>query len=638
MGKVFYNLSAIPIPPGCYIDNSDGRVLAKIPDGDGKYKRRTIGVLSTSDTMYPNELFQQRYRDLWEKYYPSKSIKQYELSVGMYGLILGITHQLKLYDLLHDIYGESNVNYILDYVLYSCIYRDDTTQLYPERMREELLFAEKTYSDAWYSDFFHNQMGENLNHVFREKWLQYCHAAGITKAWLCIDGSNNDCEVKKSPLSEQGNAKSHSHSDIVSYMYVVSATDGRPITYYTYEGSKPDQSAFHQIALILSHANIELAGVILDAGFCTDDVIDTLEDCSLEYVIMMHGNHLGHTTTLKKFGEHIKWFPEYLVSDDGVFGTCSKEKLFTTHPRYGYVNVYYDAVRGTRESTELSRKIRIEKRRLETELSLGKQVSIPPSYEKYLETVPDENGKEEIKYKYEQWKQDTDAKGFFSILSSSDFGAEATYETYHLRDASETTYSVLKSQQGLDTTRVHSTVSIQNKFAIGFITSIIRTEIEILCQNLHLDTNVVIQRLDHVHVFLSPGDKYMFSKSIRKDLLTLLSSVGMTSEHFDALACEINTRLDSNYRNRYRGIPVLANSNSAKKQRSLDENHGDKSKTTSNQTQPNSTDKVENQSPEESDAKPMKKPAGRPKGSKDSHKRKRRTKAEIERDRSAKIK
>ena len=112
----------------------------------------------------------------------------------------------------------------------------------------------------------------------------------------------------------------------------------------------------------------------------------------------------------------------------------------------------------------------------------------------------------------------------------------------------------------------------------------------------------------------------------------------MTSEHFDALACEINTRLDSNYRNRYRGIPVLPNSNNAKKQRSLDEDHGDKdeSKTTSSQTQPNATDKVDKKTPEESSTQSMKKTAGRPKGSKDSHKRRRRTKAEIERDRSAK--
>ena len=105
MGKIFYNRSAIPIPERCYIDRSDGRVLAKILDADGKYRRRTIGVLSTENTMYPNELFQQRYRDLWEKYYPSKSFKEYELSVGMYGLFLGIAHHIKLYDLLHDLYG-----------------------------------------------------------------------------------------------------------------------------------------------------------------------------------------------------------------------------------------------------------------------------------------------------------------------------------------------------------------------------------------------------------------------------------------------------------------------------------------------------------------------------------------------------
>ena len=637
MGKIFYNRSAIPIPERCYIDRSDGRVLAKILDADGKYRRRTIGVLSTENTMYPNELFQQRYRDLWEKYYPSKSFKEYELSVGMYGLFLGIAHHIKLYDLLHDLYGESNVNYILDYAMYSCLYRDDTTQLYPERMRRELLFAEQVYSDDWYSDFFHEQMSENVNHKFREQWLHYCHDAGVTKAWLCIDGTNNDCEVKKSPLTEQGNAKSHSHSDIVGYMYVVSATDGRPITYYTYEGSKPDHSAFHQIAQILNRANIELAGVILDAGFCTNEVITTLEECSMEYVIMMHSNHLGHTDAVAEFGESIKWSPEYMVADDGVFGISCMKQLFKTHTRQGYVNVFYDAVRGTRESIDFSRKLRAEKRRLEALIQIGKAFVISPAYSKYLELQTDENGIQKISYRYDQWKKDANAKGFFSILSSSDFGAEAVYETYHLRDASETAYSLLKSQQGLDTTRVHSTVSIQSKFAIGFITSIMRTEIEIACHNFHLDTNAVIQKLDHVHVFLAPGNTYMFSKSIRKDLADLLSSFGMTSDRFDALASEINIRLDSQYRNRYRGIPNSPHPDRDRKPKNQQTHDKEDNIQTKRELQTRTTDETENRLLTESGTKPAKKRPGRKKGTKDSYQRKRRTKAELAHDRNMKI-
>jgi len=332
-------------------------------------------------------------------------------------------------------------------------------------------------------------------------------------------------------------------------------------------------------------------------------------------------------------GYSIKWIPRYLVSDDGVFGTCTEKQLFLTHSRKGYVNVFFDAVRGTHESIKLSKEIRTEKRRLELLLQSGKNATAKAAYSKYLEIV-DENSKRRVCYRYEKWKQDTDAKGFFSIVSSSNFGAEQVHNTYHLRDASETTYSLLKSQQGLHTTRVHSTTRILNKFAIGFITSIIRTEIEIACKALNLDTNVVIQRLEHVHVFLAPGNTYMFSKSIRKDLNSILTHFGMTSQHFDALASEINVRLDSQYHNCYRGIPVIStHSNTIGKV--TNETQDDHKCDEQDSVLETNSEKVAEEAASTSDNSRPKR--GRKKGSKDSHKRKRRTKAEIERDRSVGI-
>ena len=106
MGKVFYNKPAIPIPEDTYKDISGGRVLGKIRNEDGTIRRRTIGALATETTMYPNEFFQQRFPDLWRMYYQEKDYKEYELSIGLYGLTLGISHTTNLYPVLHNLYGE----------------------------------------------------------------------------------------------------------------------------------------------------------------------------------------------------------------------------------------------------------------------------------------------------------------------------------------------------------------------------------------------------------------------------------------------------------------------------------------------------------------------------------------------------
>ena len=621
MGKVFYNKRAIPRPDNTYIDKSDGRVLGKFFDETGKVKRRTIGVAATDTSMYPNELFQQKYPNLWRMYYGDKDFKDYELSIGLYSLTLGIAHTTTLYDLLHDVYGESSVNYLLDYAMYSMLDRSNTTQLYPQRMRKEVLFSEKLYSDSWYSSFFKDGFNENQNHEFRLQWLSHCRDIGITEAWLCIDGSNNDCEVSSSPLCEQGNSKSHGHSDIAGYMYAVSAENGYPITYYVYEGSKPDCAAFHQIALILSGAGIKTKGVILDSGFCTDGVLETLSACQLEYIVMMHGNHFGHTEMLHSHGGSIRWDPRNAVSDDGVFGTCDYVQLFKSHPRKGFVNLYFDGVRGSMQSIELTKQIRSEKRRVDGLLEKGRAATVKPAFSKYVRI--EECGDKRLisSYDYDRWKKDADEKGFFSITSSSDMGAENVLSVYRLRDASETAYSLLKSQEGFHTTRVHATPGILNKFAVGFITSIIRTEIEISCQSLQLDTNEMIHRLDHIHVFLAPGNEYMFSKSLRQDQEKLFQRYGINGQNLEALAGEINLRMDGTYRNRYRDIP-----GAEKTCHLIQSTEPDKDS--------RKADNIEQEPAKESSVSPQpeRKRPGRKKGSKDSYQRKRRTKAEIQND------
>ena len=626
MGKVYYNLRAIPIPDDTYCDVSTSRVLLKVANADGTYRRKTIGILATEKTMYPNENFQLIFPLLWQEYYGDKDFKEYELCIGMYGLVLGIAHKINLYPMLNALYGESNVNYILDYAMYSLMDRTGTTQLFPERMKNEVIFAEKLYSDSWYSNFFKNEMPEKTNNEFRIQWLNQCKADGIEEVWLCLDGSNNDCEVEKCSLCEQGESKSHSHSDIVSYMYAVAAGSGKPVTYFVYAGSEPDQQAFHQIALFLGKADIKVKGLIMDAGFCTDKVIATAEECSFEYVIMMHSNFMGHVEMQQLYGDRIKWDPGFCVSDDGVFGTSEKRQIFKTHTRTGYINLYFDGVRGSRQSIDLAKNIRTEKRRLDKLIAKGRTPVVDKTLKDFIFIRNASGSQKEAAYNFDNWRKAASTKGFFSILSSSDFGAEEALSIYRFRDSSETRYSILKSQEGLDTTRVHSTASIYAKFAVGFIESIIRHEIEAACRSLNLDTNVMIHKMDRIHIFLAPGHEYIFSRSIRKDQEQLLKQFDITQKHFEALASETNLRMDSGYKNRYRALPGKHEQHTADRNKGKDEPlevpSGGSKKTYAN---PDDICVTQQHRPENKRKKP-----GRKKGTKDSYQRKRRTKAEME--------
>ena len=88
----------------------------------------------------------------------------------------------------------------------------------------------------------------------------------------------------------------------------------------------------------------------------------------------------------------------------------------------------------------------------------------------------------------EALQRTVDGRGFSVIASSKDLSAGEMSTIYDFRDVSEKQFCIFKSQLASSVTRVHDDQRIQAKFAVSFIASIIRTEFEIVCHKLGLDT------------------------------------------------------------------------------------------------------------------------------------------------------
>jgi len=119
----------------------------------------------------------------------------------------------------------------MDFSMYSMLTKSDAAHTLPERMKGELMFSKDELNDTWLSDMLCNRMTQAQSLDFRKRWIAHCKESGVTSAWISIDGSNNDCAAKACSLTEPGKAKSHTDSDIISYMYAVNAQTGMPITY-----------------------------------------------------------------------------------------------------------------------------------------------------------------------------------------------------------------------------------------------------------------------------------------------------------------------------------------------------------------------------------------------------------------------
>lgn len=562
MGYVNRNMADMPVPDFAYTDRHDGRVFILSLTPEGKTRKKTIGYMTVSERgserMIPNQYFMETYPDIYQKSYPEQKIPFHEISIGMYTLTLSIAEKTGLYDELKQVYGPIYANSILDYAMYSVLYHSSVTQVYEQMMQREVLFSDKVHSDSWYADFFSQKLTEDSHHQFRIRWVQHLKDEGrLNKVWLAIDGSNNDCEARASFLAKHGFPKSHNQNkSIVGYMWAVDATTGLPVTYFVYEGNVPDSQAFQKIATFLSSFSIEIEGVILDRGFAVDKVFETIEEKGWKYVIMLTSDTYGHNSMIHDHSEDIRWKSEHVLKNDAIFGISDRKKIFSSHARESEICLFFDGSYGSMKSVRLIKKILSAKSKAEYSIAQGRKVTIEKSLQKYLNIVECADGRRTLKVNYDVWDQDMNRKGFHSIAVSDGIDPERTHELYNMRGTSEIQYSILKSQEGYDTTRVHNTSGIYSKFAIVFIASLLRHEIETSCKKLELDTNPTIQSLKQITLLRTAENKYEAVRNLSTDIKKIFSYYSIDQDDIERLARDFNERNRTDQKNPVRKLPT----------------------------------------------------------------------------------
>lgn len=709
MGKVFWNKPAIPIPPEAYINRHDGTVFIYVLGENQKRHSICIGRLASEFTMFPNSAFRDKFRNEWVRFYGEEELNPAEMHLGMYALTLGVGVSTGLYPLLQEIYGPTCGNMLIDFCMFSLLNRSSACSgartfrlgTFSETMRDEILFSRQCPDDSDYARLFQD-LTEEQHRKFRVRWQERCKEKGVSRAWLSIarsaDGSNKDCagegdaggdsagacdaacdryseyrktEACESAACEQGSANRHRNGGSVSYVYAVNEGDGRPITYFEYEcgaddsdpsGSKAfDSKAFHEITLFLMDAGIEIAGIILDSVFCADEVIKAIRDDGYDYVIMMKSDDFGHQAMVKKHGETITWQPEYAVSDDGVFGISEETQLFKDHPEStGFVNLYFDGDRGSGQSIKLIREIRQEKRRLETELSAGKAVSVSTGLENYIaiaqagridagdagEASGGGTGAQHVSLNYQNWKRAMKGTGYFAAVSSRNYGAEECLRIYRMRDCSEAQHAFMESLEDFDEACVYETKGVteseaerdvnreeyrdaageaasrRSKFAVTFFGSIIRTEIALASRKLNLAPDDMIERMSRLRLLQTADSLYSYTRTYGTPELSLLNEFGLTPNHLEIMGSEYNKRINSGIDDEIRKIPEYETAVFERRKRGRIK--GSKNKKTLEREAEEA--RINGYRPKEP---PPKKKAGRPKGSKDAVPRTRRTRLEM---------
>ena len=555
MGRIYRERHDIPIPSGAHVNHHDLRVFLI----DSVTKARTdIGEATSDTTMFPNDHFRKLYPGIWAAEYADYNDPVGdEIKVGMYGLCLGASKDYSLYVVLLEAYDPIFANAIMDFSMYSIFTRRNVAQLYSTRMKDEVVFSDEVYDDSWWSEFFKNKITESQHAKFQKLWLQKCREKGIRNIWLCIDGSNNDCQLKGSQYVEPGKNKSPTLKPIVGYIWAVNAEDGLPITYHITPGGQIDAQSIQWLINHLKGYEFEIDGVILDRRFSNHNVLTLLNELRIPYVIMLTRCY-GQNKVLDEEGDNIFCNPEYLINGRDLYGTSKEEQIWKKYSDTGFINLYYSSKKGHYRGTDFNEEIVRIKEDAEKVCRLGKKPVIPKGYQDIFSVEKKQDGSLRLDCDYHRWKERLRGEGFFAILSSEDFGAEKTYGLYSLRINSELKFSPEKSQEGFHVARVHSDASMKSKLTIGFVTTILRHAIRKACQANHLDTNAVIRKLDNVKLLLMDTGRLIFVQDIWKDLKQVLEFYGLSKENLDVMTQDLNQRKSGKMHRPVREFPKVS--------------------------------------------------------------------------------
>lgn len=464
--------------------------------GYAKPKRTTIGhqCANSTTTMHPTSQYAQVFPALWEQA-AKEQVKPAVKRIGMFSACQAINAQVGIKDILDAVYGVDHAGAIMDYAMYSIIHHTDDASAFASKMRNELTYSKAPFSDSYYSRLFEEGMSREQELLLRRGWALQCKENGTDTVWLCIDGSNDDCQSRGVELAEKGHAKSGKNTNIVSFTYAVTP-DGRPVTYDVYRGGLVDAKAMKSVLDFLHECDIDVAGVILDRGYCSAEAVRYLIKHEMAYVIMVKGSPQGCEQMLLECGQQIKMNSEYLIPHTFLFGCQKQVQLFKNFNHKDYLTVFFDYRNSSDRITTLLKNMYGEMSRLEAAIQKGGTPTIDSKYSKLLSITDGEEPHVEIKTA--ELQSAIDEKGLYSIVTSSEMTPLQVHELYASRSSSETQYRLIKTQLGYGTIRVQCTAGVRARFAVGFIASILRYEIEKVSKGLDRNANQMIQELEKV--------------------------------------------------------------------------------------------------------------------------------------------
>ena len=312
-----------------------------------------------------------------------------------------------------------------------------------------------------------------------------------------------------------------------------------------------------------------------------------MNENGIPYIVIVKGSPLGAEQIVTEYGEAIKGNASYFIEGTTLFGVQKPYQIFKDYKHLDYLTLFFDCANASDRITTLMKKINREKNRLVSALATYKD-KLLNYYSKVMKFINDgkdientnlekpelpkvaDNLKEFLSIKVNTQSENNNSdesqddehvssqydviintqnfqnainkKGLYSILSSEELSPSDIDKLYSSRSSSEIQYKIFKTELGYGTTRIHFTSSLYSKFAVGFISSIIRYQMQLHARSIDQSTTNMIREMNMLSE-IKINDVYTFSHIENKRQLSFLEFFGCSERLIDQCVKEDNDRI-----------------------------------------------------------------------------------------------
>ena len=531
---------------------------------DTKRNRKTIGRMCEDDPkyMHPTSGYREIFPTEWEKQTGEKA-PALEKDAGLFIGVKAICERTGLQSVMEKAFGAARTKAILDYAMFSIKEESNATENLANSMKDEVLFNDHPLSDSYYSNLFDRMISRNDILAFKRGWAEKCKAEGIEEAWLCIDGSNDDCTSEGVVLAEHGHAKSRKNINIVSFSYAVT-TDGTPVTFEAYRGGLVDSKAMKSIIKFLSECGITTRGVILDRGYCDSKALQYLHDSKIPYIIMVKGTPAGYMDAYAEYGGQIKMNTDYWVENTQLFAAQKKARLYDTLGWEDQITIFFDHENGEARVRTLIQNINNELSRLNNALEEGKKAVPKPSLSGIVQV---DHAAKKTTVDRKKLQDAIDEKGLYGLVSSEELSPGMLHMYYACRTESEIQYRITKTFLGYGVQRVQLTNGARSKFCCAFISGILRQEIRMAAAAIQLTAKQGIREIDLIDIRNINGSWIHDEAEVKREYSIISSLRGKNTDgrqYVQNAVDELNKRNKAKgYRHRKTGVKKISKQSDA---------------------------------------------------------------------------